>query len=164
MDACNFKDLGLPEWIEQQIKKYNLHPEQVIFEITETALMQELIKSLDILTRLRMKEVALSIDDFGTGYSSLSQLYRIPFSEMKIDQSFVTHAPTDAEALAIIKMSILLGHELGMTVVAEGIETQQTWDLLADIGCDIAQGYFIAKPMSGNDFSAWAHKQNHTTT
>ncbi|MFC1603200.1 EAL domain-containing protein [Pseudomonadota bacterium] len=163
MDACSFKDLALPEWVDAEIKKYHLHPGQIIFEVTETTLMQELIKSLDILTRLRMKDVALSIDDFGTGYSSLTQLYQMPFSEMKIDQSFVMHASTDAEALAIIKMSTLLGHELGMTVVAEGIETQKTWDMLSDIGCDIAQGYFIAKPMSGKDFSAWALEHNHTS-
>jgi len=160
MDSCSFKDLSLPEWVEEQVQKYRLHPGQIAFEVTETTLMQELVKSLDILTRLRMKEVALSIDDFGTGYSSLTQLYRIPFSEMKIDQFFVMHAITDAEALAIVKMSTLLGHELGMSVVAEGVETQETWDLLADIGCDIAQGYLIAKPMPADDLTEWILNQN----
>jgi len=155
MDACSFKDLNLPEWVNAQVKKHHLHLGQIAFEVTETALMQELVKSLDILTRLRMKGVALSIDDFGTGYSSLTQLYRIPFSEMKIDQLFVMHATTDAEALAIVKMSILLGHELGMTVVAEGIETQETWDLLSEVGCDVAQGYLIAKPMPADIFTKW---------
>ncbi len=161
MDSCSFRDLNLPEWVEEQIRKYHLHSGQIAFEVTETTLMQELVKSLDILTRLRMKEVALSIDDFGTGYSSLSQLYRIPFSEMKIDQSFVMHATTDAEALAIVKMSILLGHELGMTVVAEGIETQETWNLLSDMGCDVAQGYLIANPMPANELTEWIIKQGH---
>jgi len=159
MAPSNFKDLNLPEWVEEQTKKYQLHPGQIAFEITETTLMQELVKSLDILTRLRMKKVALSIDDFGTGYSSLTQLYRIPFSEIKIDRSFVMHATVEAEALAIIKMTIMLGHELGMTVVAEGVETQETWDLLSDTGCDVAQGYLIAKPMPADALTEWIINQ-----
>ncbi len=159
MAPCNFKDLNLPEWIDDNINKYGLGTDQITLEVTETTLMQELIKSLDILTRLRMKKVKLSIDDFGTGYSSLVQLHRIPFSEMKIDQSFVMRATTDKEALAIVKMTILLGHELGMAVVAEGIEDQATWELLSDLGCDIAQGYFIAKPMPGCDIAEWDNKR-----
>ncbi|RDH89700.1 MAG: hypothetical protein DIZ77_15195 [endosymbiont of Seepiophila jonesi] len=159
MAPCNFKDLNLPELIDVKIGQYGLGPDQVTLEVTETTLMQELIKSLDILTRLRMKQIKLSIDDFGTGYSSLQQLHRIPFSEMKIDKSFVIRATSDKEALAIVKMTILLGHELGMKVVAEGIENQETWDLLSDLGCDVAQGYFIAKPMPGGQLPDWV--RNH---
>ena len=162
MAPCNFKDLNLPEWMEEQTEKYHLKPGQIAFEITETTLMQELVKSLDILTRLRMKKIALSIDDFGTGYSSLTQLYRIPFSEMKIDISFVRNATVDAEALAIVKMTTMLGHELGMTVVAEGVETQETWDLLSEIGCDVVQGYLIAKPMPANELTEWIIHQHHS--
>ncbi|MBL3601510.1 MAG: EAL domain-containing response regulator [gamma proteobacterium endosymbiont of Lamellibrachia anaximandri] len=159
MAPCNFKDLNLPELIDVKIRQYGLGPDQVTLEVTETTLMQELIKSLDILTRLRMKQIKLSIDDFGTGYSSLQQLHRIPFSEMKIDKSFVIRATSDKEALAIVKMTILLGHELGMKVVAEGIESQETWNLLSDLGCDVAQGYFIAKPMRGEQLPEWV--RNH---
>ncbi len=159
MAPCNFKDLNLPELIDVKIGQYGLGPDQVTLEVTETTLMQELIKSLDILTRLRMKQIKLSIDDFGTGYSSLQQLHRIPFSEMKIDKSFVMRATSDKEALAIVKMTILLGHELGMKVVAEGIESQETWNLLSDLGCDVAQGYFIAKPMPGGQLPDWV--RNH---
>ncbi|MBL3591628.1 MAG: EAL domain-containing response regulator [gamma proteobacterium endosymbiont of Lamellibrachia anaximandri] len=159
MAPCNFKDLNLPELIDVKIGQFGLGPDQVTLEVTETTLMQELIKSLDILTRLRMKQIKLSIDDFGTGYSSLQQLHRIPFSEMKIDKSFVIRATSDKEALAIVKMTILLGHELGMKVVAEGIENQETWDLLSDLGCDVAQGYFIAKPMPGGQLPDWV--RNH---
>ncbi len=107
---------------------------------------------------MRMKQVKQSIDDFGTGYSSLQQLHRIPFSEMKIDRPFVTRASADKEALAIVKMSVVLGRELGMTVVAEGIEDQDTWDLLADLGCDVAQGYFIARPMPGGELYEWVKR------
>ncbi len=87
---------------------------------------------------------------------------RIPFSEIKIDKSFVMRATADKEALAIVKMTILLGHELGMKVVGEGIEDQATWDLLTSLGCDVAQGYFIAKPMPGWQLLEWAMKQNNS--
>jgi len=156
MSSELFNDLQFPKFLEEQLQANQLDPGQIILEVTESALMQELVRSLDTLTRLRMKGIALSIDDFGTGYSSLVQLHRIPFSEMKIDRSFVMNAFSDDEALAIVKITIMLGHELGMKVVAEGIENQQTWDLLSSLGCDAAQGYFIARPMPGNDLLAWA--------
>ena len=160
MSAEQFKDLELPRVLEDQLRDHHLDPAQIVLEVTESALMQELAKSLDTLTRLRMKGIALSIDDFGTGYSSLVQLHRIPFSEMKIDRSFVGNALVDDEALAIVKITIMLGHELGMKVVAEGIETQRTWDLLEELGCDSAQGYFIAKPMPGNQLLSWFHSRS----
>lgn len=155
MAPCNFRHLDLPEWITEKLQEYELSPDQIAMEVTETTLMQELTKSLDILTRLRMKGVELSIDDFGTGYSSLVQLHRIPFSELKIDLSFVMKATTDPEALAIVEITILLGHKLGMSVVAEGVDSQETWDLLAGLGCDVGQGYFIARPMPGNQLLDW---------
>ena len=127
----------------------------LMLEVTETALMEELVTSLDILTRLRMKGIELSIDDFGTGFSSLSQLYRVPFTELKVDQSFVMSMTYDSEARGIVKTCIRLGHELNMKVVAEGVENQEVWDQLVQLGCDIAQGYFIAKPMPPSDFLEW---------
>lgn len=160
MAPSNFKDLSLPEWIDEKIRQYGLGADQITLEVTEATLMQELVKSLDTLTRLRMKQIKLSIDDFGTGYSSLVQLHRIPFSEIKIDRSFVMRATSDKEALAIVRMTILLGHELGMKVVAEGIEDRKTWDLLAELGCDVAQGFFIAKPMPGRLLPEWVSEWN----
>jgi len=148
-------ELSIPEQIKKKISAYHLQPEQVILEVTESGLMQDLTKSLDILTRLRMKGIELSIDDFGTGYSSMVQLYRAPFSEIKIDKSFVMQAIVDAEALAIVEITIMLGHKLEMMVVAEGIEDQETWNLLSDLGCDTAQGYFIAKPMPAEQLVRW---------
>jgi len=157
MPPVSFQNLDLPEAICEVIKAYGLEAEQVTLEVTETTLMQELIKSLDILTRIRMKGISLSIDDFGTGYSSMVQLYRIPFSELKIDLSFVKKATTEPEALAIVKMITMLGHELGMTIVAEGVEDEATWNLLLALGCDVAQGYYIAKPMEGERILAWSN-------
>ncbi|MCP3666200.1 MAG: EAL domain-containing protein [Gammaproteobacteria bacterium] len=155
MAPCNFKHLDLPEWITEKLQEHGLSPDQIALEVTETTLMEELVKSLDILTRLRMKGMELSIDDFGTGYSSLVQLHRIPFSELKIDRSFVMKAATDQEAMAIVEMTILLGHKLGMSVVAEGVETHELWNLLVNLGCDVGQGYFISRPMPGNQLIDW---------
>ena len=97
----------------------------------------------------------MSIDDFGTGYSSLLQLFRMPFSELKIDQSFVSKMVVDMEALAIVKACILLGEQFNMRVVAEGVEDLATKELLAELGCQVVQGYFIAKPMAAEDLRPW---------
>ncbi len=155
MSAITLKDLDLPGKMMSLLNQYNLQPTQIILEVTETALMQELIKSLDILTRLRMKGFQLSIDDFGTGYSSLVQLHRIPFSELKIDSSFVMKMSEEPEALAIVETVVLLGHKLGMKVVAEGVETQENLNQLKNMRCDIAQGYFISKPKPAEEITQW---------
>ncbi len=152
----SLKELGFPERVSEKARQHQLSPKQVVIEVTESGLMLDLTKSLDVLTRTRMKGIELAIDDFGTGYSSMVQLYRAPFSEIKVDRSFVMQATSDAEALAIVEMTILLGHKLGMTVVAEGIENQETWNLLTDLGCDTAQGFLISKPMPGNELVEWA--------
>jgi len=162
MSATTLKELDLPERMGQLLQKYDLDPSQLVLEITETALMQELVKSLDILTRLRIKGIRLSIDDFGTGYSSLVQLHRAPFSEIKIDRSFVSEMETDSEATAIVETIIMLGHKLNMKTVAEGIETESCQKKLVELGCDQAQGYLFARPMPAEDvfpwFSAYAKK------
>jgi len=155
MSASTLTDLDFPEHLSGLINGYGLDPSLLTIEVTETAVMNELLKSLDILTRLRIKGIQLSIDDFGTGFSSMQQLVKIPFTEMKIDQSFVSLLDRDAEARIVTESAIELGHNLGMTVVAEGIETQPVWDHLARAGCDLAQGYLIAKPMAGDDIVEW---------
>ncbi len=155
ISADDITRLNLPEQLTELLTKHRIDPMRLTLEVTESTLMGELITSLDILTRLRLKGIGLSIDDFGTGYSSLSQLHKIPFTELKIDGSFVAEMAQDADAKAIVKTCILLGHELNMRVVAEGIENQQTWDLLTDLDCDIAQGFYIAKPMCGNQLIDW---------
>lgn len=155
MSASTLKELDLPEKMGALVQEYHLSPAQIILEVTETALMQELTKSLDILTRLRMKGFHLSIDDFGTGYSSLVQLYRVPFTEIKIDLSFVMEMNSDPEAATIVETIIMLGHKLNMKIVAEGVETEACRQALADLSCDLAQGYLFAKPMPGDEVFAW---------
>ncbi len=161
ISAGSLVELGFPELVSSKIEQYRLQPKQIALEVTETSLMQDLAKSLDVLTRLRIKGIKLSIDDFGTGYSSMVQLYRAPFSEIKIDQSFVSHATRDAEAQAIVDITILLGNRLGLTVVSEGVEDQETWDLLSALGCDVAQGYFIARPMPGDQLLKWVESREY---
>ena len=130
-------------------------PRQLILELTETAAMRNDESATDLLTRLRIKGIGLSIDDFGTGYSSLSQLQRLPFSEVKIDKSFVIDCTSSKENAAIVHAVIDLSHRLGLKVVAEGVETADALKLLADAGCDAAQGYFISKPIAGDKIPAW---------
>ncbi len=156
MSASSILDLSLPELVDAELSSRGLEPEQLLLEVTEQTLMNKLSTSLDILTRFRMKGIQLSIDDFGTGHSSLSQLYRVPFSEVKIDRSFVSRAANQNEAQAIVEITIVLAHKLKMDTVAEGVETQQTMDLMKELGCDIVQGFFVARPMPGKDILAWA--------
>jgi len=161
ISALDVTGLMLPEQLEELLKDNRLAPARLALEITESALMGELVTSLDILTRLRLKGIRLSIDDFGTGYSSLSLLHKVPFTELKIDRSFVSNMHEDSGARAIVKTCILLGHELHMRVVAEGVENEEHLELLKKMGCDLAQGYFIARPMPGSELMAWAIQRSH---
>jgi EAL domain-containing protein (putative c-di-GMP-specific phosphodiesterase class I) len=147
---------GLAERITELVAAQQLDPRSIILEITESAAMTDVGKALENLTRLRMKHFELSIDDYGTGYSSMQQLSRIPFSELKIDQSFVFGALEKESSKVILSSSLDMARKLGLKVVAEGVETRAHWDLLQTLGCDIAQGYFIAKPMDAVAFEAWA--------
>lgn len=130
----------------------------VIIEVTESSAMSDQTTALDLLTRLRLKGFQLSIDDFGVGYSSLVQLARMPFSELKIDRSFVMTALQSTESRNIVRAIIGLGKSLGLRTVAEGVEDLGTFGFLKDAGCDLAQGYFIGRPMSGDAISRWMGK------
>lgn len=160
VSADNITSLSLPEQLKTLTDKHAIEPERIMLEITESAVMGELTSSLDVLNRLRMKGFSLSIDDFGTGYSSLTQLYQAPFTEIKIDRGFVMRMLEDNEAMVIVKICIMLGHMLGMQLVAEGVETEEEWDALQSLGCDIAQGYFIARPMPASELIKWEKNNN----
>jgi len=156
VSADDVTSLLLPEQIAHILQETDLDPSRIVLELTESALMGELVTSLDILTRIRLRGIQLSIDDFGTGYSSLSLLHRVPFTELKIDREFVGSMDTDVEARAIVKTCILLAHELNMTVVAEGIENLDQYKLLQALGCDRGQGYMFSPAITGEDFDALA--------
>ncbi len=155
MSAKTLTDLDFPDHVWEAANDRGIDPSLVAVELTETAIVTELNRSLDILTRLRMKGFHLAIDDFGTGYSSMQQLQNLPFDELKIDQSFVKNAGADEEARKIIESTIELGHKLNMEVVAEGIEDEVHWNLLRDCGCNQAQGFWMARPMPAEDILKW---------
>jgi hemerythrin-like metal-binding protein len=149
------KDLETPEELIAKANAYDLDSSIITLEVTESAMSEELADSLDILTRIRMKGFSLSIDDYGTGFSSMIQLNRAPFSELKVDQSFVMDMDTDEEKRAICESTIDLGHKLNMTICAEGIETKEVWDILKEFYCTEGQGYYFGKPMPADEFEAW---------
>jgi EAL domain-containing protein (putative c-di-GMP-specific phosphodiesterase class I) len=131
----------------------------LILEITETTILSDLDISMDVLTRLRIKGFKLSIDDFGTGYSSMEQLQRIPFGELKIDRSFVQGAAERPAVRAILAASINMAHKLDLITVAEGVETQADLDLIRGLGCDLVQGWLIAKAMPVAELIVWLQQR-----
>jgi PAS domain S-box-containing protein len=148
-------DLQLPDFIHATTQAAGLRPTDVILEVTETGVMKELTTALEVLTRLRLKGFGLSIDDFGIGYSSFEQLDRIPFTELKLDRSFVNKGAEDATAHAILQGSIDMARRMALTTVAEGVETEGQLELVRTLGCDRIQGYLIARPMPTDALIAW---------
>lgn len=152
------KDLlvpDFPEKINQLLASLNKQPHQLALEVTESYVMADPVKAIDTLCQLHEIGVKLSIDDFGTGYSSLAYIKELPVDELKIDKSFVLNMMENKKDLAIVRATIDLAHNLGLTVVAEGVETEAAMDLLREFGCDIAQGYFISQPLPMDEFNHW---------
>jgi EAL domain-containing protein (putative c-di-GMP-specific phosphodiesterase class I)/CheY-like chemotaxis protein len=151
----NLRPLEFPEAIVEEAGRAGVAVSQLVLEVTESRLMSDVRLTLDILTRLRLKRVGLAIDDFGTGHSSLTQLRDMPFAELKIDRGFVHGAHCDSSRRAIVEASLGMARELGMRSVGEGVEDRADWDFLRAAGCDMAQGYFIAKPMRAAEVPGW---------
>jgi EAL domain-containing protein (putative c-di-GMP-specific phosphodiesterase class I) len=133
-------------------------PARLILEVTESALMRDVDYAVRMLHRLRAGGVRLSIDDFGTGYSSLAQLKRMPVDELKIDKSFVMQMTEGSDDAVIVRSTIELGHNMGLSVIAEGVETNASLDLLRRYRCDMVQGYFFSPPIDGDALQAWCLK------
>ena len=151
----NLQDVDLPALIASLLKRHSTKPSRLKIEVTETALMADPTRSAEIFAQLRAMGVKTSIDDFGNGYSSLAYLKQLPVDELKIDRSFVVGITPAAEEIAIVRSAIEIGHSLGLTVVAEGVETQQAWDILAELRCDMVQGYFVTRPLPGRQLGRW---------
>ncbi|MFA9439706.1 EAL domain-containing protein [Uliginosibacterium sp. sgz301328] len=145
LSASAIGDMHLADAIILRAQRANIASERLIFEVTETAMMED-AAAMGTLLRLRLRGFGLSIDDYGTGFSSMQQLSRLPFSEIKIDRSFVTGASARPRLRTILESALDMGRRLGMRTVAEGIETAEDWALANALGCDFAQGYFIARP------------------
>jgi len=148
-------DLKFPDRFVSLAEKHGISPAKLTVEITESGLIRELSRTLDILTRLRMKQVKLSIDDFGTGFAMMQQLQNIPATELKIDKSFVQDMQVNDRDRIMVLKTIELGHDLGLHVIAEGVETQEQLDLLRSNGCDSAQGYFFSRPKPASEIVSW---------
>ncbi len=148
-------DANFPELLMEAATTHRVAPSRIMLEITETAAMADPVFTAAQLTRLRIKGFGVALDDFGTGYASLVELHRMPVSSIKVDRSFVSHIVRDEDATAIARSIIGLGQSLKLQVVAEGVEDQATLDMLRSWNCELAQGYYIARPMPAADLSAW---------
>jgi diguanylate cyclase (GGDEF)-like protein len=159
ISALSLRNLTLFNQIEALCELHAVKLHTIMLELTETGAMDDPVASLDILTRLRMKGFQLSIDDFGTGFSSMLQLVRMPFSEVKVDKSFVMTAQQSRESRLVIQAIIELAHSLDMKVIAEGIEDYATLQFLQQQGCDKAQGYFIGRPVPADQIDQWLQQR-----
>jgi EAL domain-containing protein (putative c-di-GMP-specific phosphodiesterase class I)/ActR/RegA family two-component response regulator len=152
ISPVSLRRLDFPDILAQAVQQAGVACSQVTLEVTETRLLEYGPDALDIFSRMRIKGFGLSVDDFGTGYSNIDRLQMYPFTELKIDQSFTRRALTDAFARACVETSVRLANELGLKIVAEGVETQDMWSFLADLGIDEAQGFLMARPMAPLEF------------
>ncbi|WP_163835374.1 bifunctional diguanylate cyclase/phosphodiesterase [Spartinivicinus ruber] len=155
ISARELREASFVERLTKQMKKYNMKSSSIEVEVTERILLDKSDKSVENLLKLASLGIKLSLDDFGTGYSSLSYLQKYPFNTLKLDRSFLTKVPADSKSAALSSAIIRLAHCLGFEVIAEGVETEEQYRFLEREGCDIVQGYYIAKPMSIQDFEEW---------
>ena len=160
LSAHDLYDAALVDRISGLMSTWGIDPRRIQFELTESALMADPVGAVETLTRLKRLDVDLFIDDYGTGYSSLSYLQKLPVDGLKIDQTFVMPMATSSDSATIVSSTIELGHNLGLKVVAEGVESDAVWELLAGLGCDIAQGYLISRPMPAQQYNAWQHARS----
>jgi EAL domain-containing protein (putative c-di-GMP-specific phosphodiesterase class I) len=154
ISALSLQHLDFPDLVERMCRALDVPTDRLVLELTEGA-TQPLIKLMDTLTRFRIKGIGLAIDDFGTGYSSLLQLRHLPFTEVKIDQAFITDVARSRDCRLIIQSVSELAHALGLTATAEGVETVEQLRLVRELGCDLAQGYLISHPLEPEALKQW---------
>jgi diguanylate cyclase len=164
LSTRDLHDPDLPDLIAGIAASSGIKPEWIILEITESAVMNEPENALAIINRLHDMGYQFSIDDFGTGYSSLAYLKKLPLAELKIDKSFVMDLMNSDNDMAIVKAIINLAHNLGLSVTAEGVETQAVLTKLKEYNCDIVQGYYFSKPLSVKDFNDWVVQSKQIMT
>jgi diguanylate cyclase (GGDEF)-like protein len=160
LSAHDLQDADLPRWVGELLERWNVSAEWLKLELTESALMSDPAQALEVLTALCDLGARIAIDDFGTGYSSLGYLKRLPAHEIKIDRSFVADMAAQERDQAIVRSTIDLGHNLGLAAVAEGVEDQQTLELLGGLGCDLAQGFYLSRPLPAASVAAWCLTRN----
>jgi diguanylate cyclase (GGDEF)-like protein len=156
----NLHDPQLVEAVEKALTASGVEPKRLEIEVTEATIMADPIRAARVIGELHDAGIAVVIDDFGSGYSSLAHLARLPVSELKVDRLFVTDVTVNREDAMITRSCIDLGHNLGLRVVAEGVETEECWDFLRNLGCDLVQGFFISGPMPPERLSRWLHERS----
>jgi len=158
LSAISIGRAGFSDQLLETCERLDLPPKAIVFEVTESASISNLGQSLENLTRLRMRGFHLSIDDFGTGFATFAQLERIPFTELKIDQSLTRHLPQAERNMLMVRGLLQMARGMGLVTVAEGVETLEAWNALRDMGCELAQGYLIARPMPGDQLPDWVQR------
>jgi EAL domain-containing protein (putative c-di-GMP-specific phosphodiesterase class I) len=160
LSARNFMQANFIEEIDLVLKQTGLDGNSLTLEITESMLIENINKTIDLLTEVKSRNIQVSIDDFGTGYSSLSYLHLFPLDNLKIDYSFVSKMQNEERNYQVVSTIISLGHHLGLAIVAEGIETAQQMQWLRELGCEFGQGYLFSKPISAQDIETHFLKKN----
>jgi EAL domain-containing protein (putative c-di-GMP-specific phosphodiesterase class I)/ActR/RegA family two-component response regulator len=161
--ASSLLELTLPDHITELCQAQQVPTEKLILEVTEAEAMRDVTRTMDVLLRMRIRNIGVSIDDFGTGHSSLRELQRMPFSQMKIDKSFVMDMANNKDCAVIVNSIIDLGHNLELKIVAEGVEDVRVWRMLDERKCDYAQGFYMAKPMPAEEFNRWLRNWRETS-
>jgi diguanylate cyclase (GGDEF)-like protein len=159
LSARNLVDGDFPYQVEGLLARWEVESSLLEFEITESAMLTDPGRTKLILEQLSAMGIRLSVDDFGTGYSSLAYLKRLPVSEIKVDRSFVMNVDEDEDDATIVRSTIDLGRNLGLDVVAEGVENEQVWDRLRTLGCTAAQGYYLSRPVPAAELGAWLQQR-----
>ena len=161
LSASSLQDPELENLLLRAVAKWELQPSQIMLEITETAVMDQTVQAMEVLQKLDKLGFKFSMDDFGTGHSSLVNLRRLPVQELKVDRTFVMNMLENEEDATIVRTVIELGHSLGKKIVAEGVESEAILRALARLGCNIAQGYHISRPLSFEGLNDWLLRRSH---
>ncbi len=160
ISALSLQHLDFPDLVERMCRALDVPTDRLVLELTEGA-TQPLVKLMDTLTRFRIKGIGLAIDDFGTGYSTLMQLRHLPFTEVKIDQSFVADIERSRDCRLIVQTIVDLAHGLGLIATAEGVETVEQLRIVHELGCDVVQGYLISQPLEPEMLKPWMEEFRH---
>jgi diguanylate cyclase (GGDEF)-like protein len=160
LSASNLQDTDLPLWVADALLRHQVPAAALHLEITEEVLMRDAARATEVLAALRQMGIRLAVDDYGTGYSSLAYLHALPVDDLKLDRAFVAHCDTDPRSAAIVESTVDLAHNLGMRMIAEGVENETVLDRLRHWDCDLAQGYHLARPQPPDRLTAWLHQRH----
>jgi len=163
LSARHLQDKNFPALVIDSLDKWGIGAAQLEMEITESAIMTDPVRAMGIVMQLKEIGIELSLDAFGTGYTSLSHLIKLPVYCIKIDRSFIQGIAKGNHGTAIVRSVIDLAHNLGLKIIAEGVEDKQTWEALETLGCDISQGYYLSQPLPAYEFNSWLAKSPWAT-